>query len=199
VPRFHDPELRSPERIRAVVALLWLGFFQLLYALVCVFAVLIAWMLHDDMGGFDPIDYLEESIILFILVLPTAIAGGMAVAGAVTVCKRGLLGRARGSVAIGISAIYFALIWFFVPFVIYDYIFPDSAVSSYPALVFFPLLFYACVGSILTVLAAHRCWRRHTTEPGPRPPMRWGKKNDATSTRGYIDTITGDAHKASRE
>jgi len=152
---------------------------------------LIDWMLMDNLWWKSRL-LPEYLIALSILVPPVAVAGGAAIAGGMAVCKRGLLARAWGSVGIAISAVYFAIAWCFLLYAIYDLVFP-SGVSDPPALIFFPLLFYTCVGSVLTVMAAHRCWRRHATEPGPRPKMRWGKKPDAAPTRGYLDTIQNDA------
>jgi len=168
-----------------VTALHWLGLFQLLYVFVCALAFSFGLMRDlQDTSGLPPFPLFHATLILmsifslFFLALPQAIAGVAAIAGAVTVCKGRRWGRALGWSAIIVSAVYFLMLWCIYLLVLFlsyhpD---PDSAPDSLLSISSILFAFYMFVGSILTALAALRCWRRRATEPAVYPAMRWREK-----------------------
>ena len=170
MPRIHDPALHTPERRRAVAALHWLGLFQLLYVFVFVVASLFALTLDLQDTPLPPFNaplILLCIIFLSIFVFPQAIAGIAAIAGTVMICKGRRWGRALGWVAIIISAICFSMGWLFLLLALFGNASFNASLD--PPVLYFPLAFYVCVGSVLTVLAVIRCWRCHATEPAAHP------------------------------
>jgi len=169
MPRFHDPALRTPERVRAVTALHWLGAFHLIF--VPAFMYIRYFHLADlrwRIGVYTWNDFSNSSTnfsihIDLIFASLLVILGISAVAAAIGICRRRWWGLWLGFAAVAVSSLCFLLGTFlFYVFLLSFYSIYSDRSLLYPG--FSCLVLYLCVGVFLTVLAGVRCLLLYKTE-----------------------------------
>jgi len=162
MPRFHDPAICTPERCRAVSALHWFGVLQLLFAVVCLFIVLLdyrARLIHPTGIPFEVSIYFSFLVMSFmIFAVPPTVAGIAAIAAAPAVCRRRQWGLGLGFAGTVVSLLWFFLGWCVFLIRLYFHLTQGRAHKALEPQDY-PFALYLCVGTILALLVLIRLVR----------------------------------------
>jgi len=164
MPRFHDPDLRTPERVRAVAALHWLGVLQMLFIVAVPLYTLVDCMIFMRQDPNARIDFARLASQTSIIVLQPAVGGVFAIAAAMDVCR-----RERGGGKLGLWACYISLFFLFQAWWHLVWLVPRLSdfprVSPLTPLYLSGLGLYLCVGTVFAVSTWVRLVRFRGDDP----------------------------------
>ena len=165
MPKLQDPAICTPERARAVSALHWLGVVQLLFAVGFVVFYTVNLLLREynpNIVGVGPYFIFYEFFGILLIAFFPAVLGVLAVAEAVSVCRRQRSRLGLGNPSVIGSMFMFPICWLFFISAIFGDIIWNSSFSL--SLSYYLFAAYLCIGTVLAMMATHRCNRLRAQE-----------------------------------